>query len=441
MPTPSLVNIPFITAPNVLFSQIPESGAGDFTVTRTTSPVAGQSTRVNAAGFIELVADNVARLDYPLGGAVNGCPALLVEPSAVNLALQSENFTPATWGLVNMVAYGSGSVLDSTATRDPYGTNVADFIVPNTTLGQHRADQTTVSAAGSYTFSVFLKSGGYDFARLRIGLAGANFNLANGTITATDTGIVSAIQSYGNGWYRCIISKASSAANEIIRVNVADSASAPDFQGNGTSGLYFFGAQYETGTVPTSYIPTTTQAITRVADVIRKTGITSLIGQSEGTVYFEVEVTSEVRDRWFCSLDSSAGSFIQMVINPSRAIIISILNGGTQVITNLTSSVLSVGYHKVAFAYNTATNGCIMYIDGVQNPVATRTVVAPGLPAFNNMSFGTYFSTTTDTLKGRVRAGAVYPNRISNLDLEFLTAPVTYTTYAQMANALSYILP
>jgi hypothetical protein len=82
-----------------------------------------------------------------------------------------------------------------------------------------------------------------------------------------------------------------------------------------------------------------------------------------------------------------------------------------------------------------------MYIDGVQNPVATRTVVAPGLPAFNNMSFGTYFSTTTDTLKGRVRAGAVYPNRISNLDLEFLTAPVTYTTYAQMANALSYILP
>jgi hypothetical protein len=341
----------------------------------------------------------------------------------VNLALQSENFAPAAWGLVNMVAYGSGSVLDSTATRDPYGTNVADFIVPNTTLGQHRADQTTVSAAGSYTFSVFLKSGGYDFARLRIGLAGANFNLANGTITATDTGIVSAIQSYGNGWYRCIISKAVSAANEIIRVNVADSASAPDFQGNGTSGLYFFGAQYETGTVATSYIFTTTAAIARGADVIRKTSITSLIGQSEGTVYFEVEVTDEARNKWFCTLDSASNSFIQMWVNPTRQINAQINNSGTIVVSPLASSVLAIGYHKVAFAYNTATNGCIMYVDGVQNPATTRTVGSPGLPAFNDMRFGGYIAGTTESIKGHVRAGAVYPNRLSNSELAALTTP------------------
>jgi hypothetical protein len=422
MSTPSLLNIPYLIKAGTLYSQIPETGLGDFAVTRVTSPATNRSTRVNADGFIELVNDNVPRLDYPRGGAINGCAALLVEPSAVNLALQSENFTPATWGLVNMVAYGSGSVLDSTATRDPYGTNVADFIVPNTTLSQHRADQTTVSAAGSYTFSVFLKSGGYDFARIRIGLAGANFNLANGTITATDTGIVSAIQSYGNGWYRCIISKASSAANEIIRVNVADSASAPDFQGNGTSGLYFFGAQYETGTVPTSYIPTTTQAITRGDEVIRKTGITSLIGQSEGTIYFEVEVTDEARTKWICSLDTSNISFIQMVVMPNRTILVSSNNAGSAVISPLTSSALSIGYHKLAFAYNTATNGCIMYIDGVQNPVATRTVVAPGLPVLNNMSVGN-FTTVTVQLKAHVRAGAVYPNRLSNSELATLTTP------------------
>ena len=423
MSTPSLLNIPYVIKAGTLYSQIPETGAGDFAVTRVTTPTANRSTRINADGFIELVNDNVPRLDYPLGGAVNGCAALLVEPSAVNLALQSENFAPAAWGLVNMVAYGSGSVLDSTATRDPYGTNVADFIVPNTTLGQHRADQTTVSAAGSYTFSVFLKSGGYDFARLRIGLAGANFNLANGTITATDTGIVSAIQSYGNGWYRCIISKAVSAANEIIRVNVADSASAPDFQGNGTSGLYFFGAQYETGTVATSYIFTTTAAIARGADVIRKTSITSLIGQSEGTVYFEVEVTDEARNKWFCTLDSASNSFIQMWVNPTRQINAQINNSGTIVVSPLASSVLAIGYHKVAFAYNTATNGCIMYVDGVQNPATTRTVGSLGLPAFNNMTFGGYIAGITEAIKGHVRAGAGYPNRLSNSELAALTTP------------------
>jgi hypothetical protein len=187
--------------------------------------------------------------------------------------------------------------------------------------------------------------------------------------------------------------------------------------------------------------PTTTARITRAADLIRKTGITSLIGQSEGTVYFEVEVTNEARPKWFFTLDSGSNSFIQAWISSSRTINIQIQNNASIVMVVLASSALTVGYHKVAFAYNTATNGCIMYIDGVQNPVATRTVGSPGLPTFNNFTFGSYLSTTADTLKAHVRAGAVYPNRISDLDLEFLTAPVTYTTYAQMANALSYILP
>jgi hypothetical protein len=199
--------------------------------------------------------------------------------------------------------------------------------------------------------------------------------------------------------------------------------------------------QMELGLVATSVIPTTTAAIVRASDVIRKTSITSLLGQSEGTVYFEVEVTDEARNKWFCTLDSSATSFIQMWVNPTRQISAQINNSGTIVVSVLTSSVLTLGYHKVAFAYNTATNGCIMYVDGVQNPATTRTVGSLGLPAFNNMTFGGYIAGITEAIKGHVRAGAGYPNRISDLDLEFLTAPVTYTTYAQMANALSYILP
>lgn len=81
MSTPSLLNIPYLYKAGTLYSQIPESGAGDFTVSRTTT-VANRSTRINKDGFIETVLDNVPRLDYPVGGAVNGCPALLVEPSA-----------------------------------------------------------------------------------------------------------------------------------------------------------------------------------------------------------------------------------------------------------------------------------------------------------------------------------------------------------------------
>ena len=75
MSNPSFLNVPYRFKAGTLYSQIPESGLGDFVVSRSAS---NSATRVNAAGLIETVADNVPRLDYPLGGITAGCPALLV---------------------------------------------------------------------------------------------------------------------------------------------------------------------------------------------------------------------------------------------------------------------------------------------------------------------------------------------------------------------------
>ena len=52
-------------------------------------------------------------------------------------------------------------------------------------------------------------------------------------------------------------------------------------------------AQLEAGLNATSYIPTVAATVTRNADVISKTGISSLIGQTEGTLYFEVQGFSD----------------------------------------------------------------------------------------------------------------------------------------------------
>lgn len=70
---PSLEIVPAKYNGSTLLSQIPIDGTGDFTVTRATSPTTGQSTRVNALGLIETVADNVPRLDYHIGGGVLHC--------------------------------------------------------------------------------------------------------------------------------------------------------------------------------------------------------------------------------------------------------------------------------------------------------------------------------------------------------------------------------
>ena len=280
-----------------------------------------------------------------------------------------------------------------------------------------------VITSGAYRFSIFAKAAEFTGFKVRENALNGNFmdvNLTNGAITNPDTAqfISPLAQNYGNGWYRISWTSPTTITNlnkYSIRVGST---------GNGTSGIFIWGYQVETGSVATSYIPTTAAPITRGADVIRKTGITSLIGQSEGTVYFEVEITDEARNKWFCTLDSASNSFIQMWISSIRTINVQIQNNSSVVMATLGSSALSVGYHKVAFAYNTATNGCIMYIDGVQNPAATtRTVVAPGLPAFNDMSVGIFRTSTSDALKARVRAGAVYPNSLTNAQLQALTTP------------------
>ncbi len=416
MSTPSLLNIPYLYKAGTLYSQIPESGAGDFTVTRTTTPTAGRSTRINKDGLIELVADNVPRLDYPLGGAVNGCPALLVEPSAQNLALQSENFG-TTWNPANMLAFGSGSVLNTTATLDPYGTNVADFIVGNTTVGQHRFDQTTTSVSGSYTLSVFVKAGGYSFTRLRIGLAGAVFDLSSGVVVTTDAGITSSIQSFGNGWFRCIIGKAASAANEIIRINMQPTSSTADFAGDGTSGIYVFGAQYETGSVATSYIPTTTQSITRATDVISRTSASALIGQSEGTIYAEVVLRNSAVTAIFAIDDGDTSDFISIIRLANFTIRAQIRRAGASIASIITSSPIALGTHKIALAYKNADYA--LYIDGVSAGTSANSTDYPATAltqcVLSNASYG--------PLNDRIRAAAIYPNRLTNAQLATLTAP------------------
>jgi hypothetical protein len=411
MSTPSLLNIPYLYKAGTLYSQIPESGAGDFTVSRTTT-VANRSTRINKDGFIETVLDNVPRLDYPVGGAVNGCPALLVEPAATNLVLQSQAFD-VTWSPL-IGGTGVNPAITTNAVISPDGTQNAERIVFNRGAGNTISDQSTlqqnvtIPTTGAYIFSVYAKaSTAGDVGKqvfLRIGGAGA---LTAITLTAN--------------WVRYSRAESSvTSGSQAVQIGNRGTVTADN-----SVSVDLWGAQAEGGAIPTSYILTTTASVTRSADVIRKTNIPFLIGQSEGTVYFEVEVTDEARNKWFFTLDSASNSFIQAWIDPSRRVQIQIQNAAAIVMVALVSSTLSVGYHKVAFAYNTATNGCEMFIDGVQNPVASRTVTGAGLPAFNNFTFGSYLSTQSDTLKAHIRAGTLYPTRLPNTGPNSLTTLTT----------------
>jgi hypothetical protein len=431
MSTPSLLNIPYRLKAGTLYSQLPETGAGDFTVTRTTT-VANQSTRINSLGNIELVADNVPRLDYPLGGAVNGCPALLVEPSAQNQCQRSEEFNNAFHIPFNLNAFGSGSVANTTATRDPYGTNLADYIQENSAAGVTHGiiDIFAGNISGTtYTWSVFAKAAERTIINLfeNSGSASnATFNLTTGVATL-NTGVSASMQNYGNGWWRCILTYTSTATgNHNVQIRLCNASGNSSYNGTGTQGAYILGAQLETGSVATSYIPTTTAAVTRSADVISDTTATALIGQTEGTLYLEAFIRKATDAIVFSIMDTgiTESVYLQSALNGSLTA--NIRSSGTIITIAILAANWSEGYHKVAIAYGAGTGNSAICIDG-GIPV-TGTVV--NVPACNKVFLGSRPDVPgTLSINDRIRAVAIYPNRIPNtaapgvLSLATLTAP------------------
>ena len=214
---------------------------------------------------------NIPRIDYTNGS----CPSLLVEPQRTNLLTYSNDFSNVSWVKQELT-------LTANSIISPDGTLNAYKLTPTAVNSPHQLNKLSISASVSNTMSFYAKKGGYDLVECLDGASGFNgskFNLNTGTFTNQGTGVGSMI-SVGNGWYRCIVTVVTTG----IRFYINNSSS---YIGDGTSGIYLWGTQFETASYPTSYIPTVASTVTRNADVISKTGISSLIGQTEGTLFFD----------------------------------------------------------------------------------------------------------------------------------------------------------
>lgn len=214
---------------------------------------------------------NVPRIDYRnADGSLSTTGRLLLEPQRTNGIIYSEAFT--YW-----YAPADGVTLtpNTTDTVSPDGTNNASKI--QIVGGNKRSYEITLSSAGAGTFSLFVKAGTSTNIAFFTSSASllVSFNLTTQVITAT-TG-TGTITSYGNGWLR-ITASGTLVAGEVIQLL---------YSGSAGQTLYIWGAQVEAGAYATSYIPTLGAAVTRGADACSKTGISSLIGQTEGTLFVD----------------------------------------------------------------------------------------------------------------------------------------------------------
>jgi hypothetical protein len=255
----SLIVTPNAVKSGKLYSVIPSNGTGDLSVVRNTT-----ATRVNELGLIENVSLNVPRIDYTDGG----CPSILVEPQRTNLNLYSNEFSNSYW------RKSQSSVVFFPSIINPE--NTGSFkIVENTQNNPHSIFLNPIAVVNNTnnTRSVFAKADGRDVISLFISNNGvqvrAFFNLLNGTVGTVNGDITAQIEDAENGWYKCSITRLSSGTSfDSLAIELSFSDNVFLYQGNGVSGAYVFGAGLEQGSLPTSYIPTTTSAVTINADVI-----------------------------------------------------------------------------------------------------------------------------------------------------------------------------
>jgi hypothetical protein len=385
----------------------PLDGSGDLTFARASS-----ATRVNENGLIESVTNDIPRMDYTGSSTAR----LLIEPQRTNLALFSEQFDNAYWGKEEI----SVTANNSTA---PDNTISADKIIPSTTASAHHLSETVIGAA--HSFSIFAKAGGYSTLNIlyTVHNAYATFNLSAGTVTETNGTATAKIENYGNGWYRCTVTTSSTTHTEVRIYAINGTTFADrDTAGNGTNGIQLWGAQLEAGAYATSYIPTLGTSVTRVADAASKTGISSLIGQTEGTLFIDFQYNQPSGDSngRLLQVESSAGeatdSIVPLITNGNQ-FQISISAGGafsTPVFPSA-STVVPFGRQKFAIAYNAGVY--TVYRNG--SLFASGTGGSPS--SLSVLSLGNAISTAR-SISNPINQALLFKTRLTNAQLAELTA-------------------
>lgn len=236
----SLVMIPSGYKEDVVFSQVPTSGAGDLAFTR-----ASDGTRVNSAGLIEVVPRN-----------------LIANSQVLNVAYWSKDLT---------------TVIDNNTTA-PNGTTTASKLTEAAGTGSHHIHNASGSftpiVGASYSMSCFVKlpsTAAGRFVQLPFFIAGfgsnayVNFDLLNGVVGTIGSSITSSsIMVIGDGWYRISASALATATGssgfQLSLITALTSARTESYTVTAGSekAIFLYGLQIEAGSA-TEYFPTTTR--------------------------------------------------------------------------------------------------------------------------------------------------------------------------------------
>jgi hypothetical protein len=392
---------------------------------RVTFTRASSGTRFNSAGVLVTASTNQPRFDYdPVTLAIRG---LLIEEQRTNLLLQSAALDNASWTKSN-------STVTANAVSAPDGTLSADKVVEDTATAGHLVLQAaTVSTGSAYTASAFVKASERTRAAIYMNETGATgnratvgFNLTTGAIdnaaatVGTFSGASATIASVGGGWYRISLTAtvvATSVQVRLMPLDASASAVSPSYLGDGTSGIYLWGAQLEAGSFATSYTPTTTAAATRAADVAVVSSLAGWFNALQGTLVGRGAVATPAAYTGYIAdiNDGTTSNRIGIYRQSDSQPVAQVVTGGvSQAQMGMGATWTDGAARRLALAY--AANDFAACTNGG----TVQTDASGSIPTVTQMSLGQLAG--SGRFNGWLQQIAYYPTRLPNATLQALTA-------------------
>jgi hypothetical protein len=168
--------------------------------------------------------------------------------------------------------------------------------------------------------------------------------------------------------------------------------------------------QMELGAFATTFIPTTTAAVTRIKDDAQKTGVSSIIGQSAGTIFWDVnDVTGAPANTGnpdFGIRNTAFTNWIGITTNGFNLPFRVDVRATSGILISYTANITRA---KAAVAWSSA--GAVLYVNGVQ----------VGTSAVNpNFSFDV-IQMLGGIISYKTNQAALFPTRLTNAQLAELT--------------------
>ena len=355
------------------------------------------ATRVNKEGLIEVVGKDIPRIDYT--DSAEG--VLLLENSATNSLVQSNQFD-TTWSATN-ATLTSGQI-------GVGGSTDAWKLESSSNSSESYLRQTT-SLSGTSALTLYAKKGNSNFLGVYIGSSGADisvyFDLNNGVVGNTSNTIETEIKSVGNGWYRCTI--VGSNINQNVNFYVTDANG--NFLSNDGSYIYIQYSQLESGSVASSYIPTSGSTVQRAAETANGSGNSEVFNDSEGVLFADIAALANDLTYRSISIGTGVGVINLFYSNVSNTIVASSA-GGALIIKQLSDI---TNFNKVIFKYK--QNDFSLWVNGFEIGTDTSGTTGNALTtlSFDNTAGGSKWY-------GKTKELGYYDTVLTDEELEYMTS-------------------